>query len=94
MNKYKLFGTLTALVLLISSLILKYVFPDSDTAVLALPFLALGAWVLAVFDTLAYKKSEFNAIQKKTELTRLIALYIVSILISVGTVIFMISTKQ
>lgn len=92
-NKYKIAGTLTAILLLAASLILKFGFPEAETAFLALPLLSLGAWALAVFDTLAYKTSEHNVIQKRMELTRLIAIYLISILITIGTVIFIVSGK-
>ena len=92
MNKYKLAGTLTALALLLASVILKFGFSGESAAKAALPLLCLGAWALTVFDTLAYRHSNDNAIQKRIELTRLIALYIISGLISIGTLIFIFSS--
>lgn len=91
MNKYKMIGTLTALILLIASLILKFGPFGESAARFALPLLCVGAWVIAAFDTKAYKSSDVNAIQKRVEFTRLVALYIVSALISVGTLIFLIA---
>ena len=93
MNKYKMIGTLIALLLLIASLILKFGPFGEATAKFALPLLCAGAWVIAAFDTKAYRSSEVNAIQKRVEFKRLVALYIVSALISVGTVIFLVSGK-
>ena len=89
MNKYKLAGTLTALVLLIASVVLKFGFPGERTARLALPLLCVGAWAMTAFDTLAYRDSADPSIQKRMEFMRLVALYIVSGLISVGSVIFL-----
>ncbi|MGN1129456.1 MAG: hypothetical protein ACI4T6_10960 [Candidatus Flemingiibacterium sp.] len=91
MNRYKLAGTLIAALLLIVSVIVRYRFATSEAAVLALPIVSVGLWALTVFDTLAYRTSKSDAIKKRGELIQLTALYIISALISVGTVIYIVT---
>ncbi len=94
MNKYKLIGTLIATALLIASLLLRG--SGAEISQLALPLLCLGAWVLVLFDTIAYRSSKgklenMPPMARRTELMRLVALYVISSLISIGAIINLIS---
>lgn len=91
MNRYKLIGTLTAALLLIVSIVVRYNFKSSGAAMLALPIVSLGMWALTVFDTLAYKSADCDPIKKRVQLIQLTALYIISALVSVGTAVYIVT---
>ena len=92
MNKYKLYGTVTAAVLLIASLLTRK-FADESMKIVAFPLLCVGVWAIVAFDTLAYKKSEQNEIQKRIEKAKLVAYYLIAIFVTAAILIYLAAQK-
>ncbi|MCI8388737.1 MAG: hypothetical protein HFE63_09755 [Clostridiales bacterium] len=87
MNKYKLIGLIIAVILLCAALIFKFA---GGSAAVALPLLTLGVWAMIAAQTVDYKKTDADGITKKVEFARLIGGYIIAVLVSAGTVIYLI----
>ncbi len=92
-NKFKIAGLILAVILLAAAIICKFALVGSDAsaAKISLPLLASGLWAIMVFDTLAYKSTEAEGIQKKLELSRLIGGYLVTAFVTVAIVILLVS---
>ena len=92
MNRYKFYGTVTAAVLLIASLLTRK-FADESMKNVAFPLLCVGVWAMVAFDTLAYQSTEMNEIQKRIEKAKLVAYYLIAIFITAAILIYLVAQK-
>ena len=91
-NRYKLYGTITAGILLVASLLIRK-FADESMKDAASGVLVVGVWALVAFDTLAYQEADCNEIQKRIEKAKLVAYYLIASFLTVAIVIYIMAGK-
>lgn len=89
MNKYKIAGFIIAVVLLAVGIISKYA-GGENAAVISLPLMTVGLWVMMAVDTISYNKNKSEGLNKGIDFARLAGGYILTVIITAGTVIYII----